>query len=95
MRLTSPQRRGTGVRSKALAATTRPGFVNPNRQEVIRDTGAKSAARNAQSVYVLRCNACQQNYGCNGMDIKARRCPACQGGVPGEAFWEREAGLFE
>ena len=95
MKLTAPPRRGTGVRSKGLASTTTPGFVNGNRQEVIRDTGAASITREAQSIYELRCNACRNRYGCNGMDIKARKCPACQGGVQGEPLREPMPGLFD
>jgi len=95
MKLTAPPRRGTGVRSKATAATTTPGFVNPNRQEVIRDTGAASTTRDSQSIYELRCNACKHRYGCNGMDIKARKCPVCQGGVVGETLREAMPSLFD
>ncbi|MEO6924559.1 MAG: hypothetical protein ABI142_12100 [Bryocella sp.] len=94
MKLTAPVRRGTGMRSKALAPTTRPGYINPNRQEVIRDTGAASRSREAQTVYEMRCNACQSRYGCNGMDIKGRRCPGCQGGAAAEAVREAAPRLF-
>jgi hypothetical protein len=48
-----------------------------------------------QVVYRLRCGKCGNEYGCNGMDIKARRCPQCQGGVAGEVLRENaQAGLF-
>jgi len=84
LKLTSPPRRGTGARSKAPSQTTTPGFTNSNKQTVIRDTGAPSTTRDKQSIYELRCDVCQHRYGCNGMDIKARCCPNCQSGTPGE-----------
>jgi hypothetical protein len=95
MKLTAPSRRGTGARMKPPAATARPGYVNTNRQEVIRDTGAPSTTRDAQSIYELRCNACRHRYGCNGMDIKARKCPACHGGAVGEPLREAMPSLFD
>ena len=78
----------------ARTPTTEPGFVNPNRQVVERATGAASGVRRNQAVYTLRCRDCGFGYGCNGLDIKERRCPACQGGVAGEAVQERQPGLF-
>jgi hypothetical protein len=84
MKLSSPGRRGGLIASKGLSPTTAPGYCNPNGQTVISDTGARSAARDRQSVYHLRCSRCSHDYGCNGMDIKARLCPRCQSGVAGE-----------
>lgn len=66
--------------------------MNPNRQVVERATGAPSATRAAQTVYALRCRDCGFVYGCNGLDIKERRCPGCQGGVPGEPLRESQQG---
>jgi hypothetical protein len=95
MKLTSKPVRGSGARIKTPAATTAPGFRNPNEQVVVRDTGASSAVRDRQSIYELRCEHCRHRYGCNGMDIKARLCPNCQGGVPGETLREsQQAALF-
>jgi hypothetical protein len=62
--------------------TTEPGFVNPNRQEVIRRTNL-AGNDHLQYTYVLRCGNCDTEYGANGSDIHLRRCPKCQGGRPG------------
>jgi hypothetical protein len=62
--------------------TTTPGYVNRNRQEVIRNTGLPGTDH-FQFVYVLRCGDCANEYGANGSDIFQRKCPACQGGAPG------------
>ncbi len=69
--------------------------MNPNRQVVERATGAPSAIRRSQTTYALRCRDCGFSYGCNGLDIKERCCPACQGGVVGEPLVERQPGLFD
>lgn len=84
MNLRSPGRRGSGITAKALSPTTTPGHTNPNGQVVIAATGAPSTLRDRQSIYHLRCTHCRHDYGCNGMDIKDRRCPNCQSGTPGE-----------
>lgn len=86
---------GVGRRTKPSAArTTIPGFVNPNRQEVMSNTGARSASFAGQVIYKLRCRDCQAEYGANGCDVHHRRCPQCQGGGPGESLREPAAGLF-
>jgi hypothetical protein len=61
--------------------TTTPGFVNPHRQEVIRNTG-NAGTDHGQFVYELKCQLSGQHYGANGSDIHERKCPACQGGKP-------------
>lgn len=94
MKLTSPPRTGMGTRSAARAATAEPGFRNPNRQVVVARTGAASTLRDRQIIYQLRCADCGHNYGCNGMDIKARRCPSCQNGAPAEPLREPQPTLF-
>jgi hypothetical protein len=65
--------------------STQPGFTNANGQMVVRPTGL-SGTDYGQSIYVLRCGHCSQEYGANGSDIWLRRCPKCQGGRPGLAF---------
>ena len=70
--------------------TTQPGYQNPNRQLVIATTGAPSTTRDSQKIYHLRCTLCRHDYGCNGMDIKARLCPNCQSGAKGEPLREPE-----
>ncbi len=94
-RPTGPPRRASAPRTGTRTPTTEPGFLNPNRQVVERATGAPSTAREGQNVYALRCRDCGHTYGCNGLDIKERRCPACQGGVPGEPLRAPQPGLFD
>jgi hypothetical protein len=95
MKLTAKARRGPGVVNRQRAQTTEPGFENPNGQVVVSSTGAPSSVRDSQVIYKLRCNRCKNEYGCNGMDIKARLCPKCQGGVPGEVLREsQQTSLF-
>ena len=98
MRLTPPTRppgRGTTAKANTRTPTTEPGFLNPNRQVVERATGAPSLIRRSQTVYALRCRDCGFTYGCNGLDIKERRCPSCQGGAEAEPLQERHPGLFD
>ena len=94
-RPTGPPRRGGNAPAGPRTPTTEPGFVNPNRQVVERATGAPSAERRGQTIYGLRCRDCGHTYGCNGLDIKERCCPRCQGGVAGEPLQERQPGLFD
>jgi hypothetical protein len=62
--------------------TTLPGYINRNRQRVIRATDLPGTDH-LQKIYVLRCEDCGTEYGANGSDIFQRRCPKCQGGKPG------------
>jgi len=77
----SKLRRSTNP-SKAAAGTTRPGYINRNRQEVVAKTGLQGNDHN-QVVYLLKCRTCGARYGANGSDIFQRRCPDCDGGRPG------------
>jgi hypothetical protein len=95
LKLTSPTGRGAGIRSRTFASTTTPGFINPRKQEVIRNTGAPSTTRDAQTIYELRCNVCKHRYGAAGIDIKDRCCPKCQNGAPGEQLREAPRSLFD
>jgi len=72
---TVPATRGSGY-------STRPGFTNANAQTVVRPTGLPGTDH-GQSIYVLRCGHCPEEYGANGSDIWLRKCPKCQGGRPG------------
>jgi len=65
--------------------TTRPGFVNKNKQVVVRATDLPGTDH-LQKIYVLRCERCRHEYGANGSDIHERKCPKCQGGKPGLPF---------
>ena len=90
MKLTSPTgSRGKVSRTSPRALTTEPGFTNGNMQQVVESTGAVSTTRESQTIYRLRCTLCKHEYGCNGLDIKARLCPACQQGTPGEPLRAR------
>ncbi|MDE1163512.1 MAG: hypothetical protein PW792_16435 [Acidobacteriaceae bacterium] len=91
MRLTSKPRAGSGVREGARAVTTEPGFRNPNAQVVVARTGAASTLRANQVIYRMKCQGCSREYGCNGMDIKARLCPFCQGGAAAEPLRDDSA----
>ena len=91
MQLTRPGASRSGPRTP----TTEPGFTNPNRQVVERATGAPSVTRDGQTIYALRCRDCAHTYGCNGLDIKERRCPRCQGGMEGEPLRAPQPGLFD
>lgn len=64
--------------------TTRIGYVNRNGQEVVRATNLPGTDH-LQQIYVLRCRRpdCHFEYGANGSDLWQRKCPRCQGGMPG------------
>ena len=70
--------------TRVAGYSTRPGFTNANAQTVIRPTGL-AGTDHGQSIYVLRCGHCSEEYGANGSDIWLRKCPRCQGGRPGLA----------
>lgn len=57
--------------------TTRIGFRNPYRQDVIRKTDLAGVA-DGQRVYLLRCADCGHEHQSDGCDVHARRCPSCQ-----------------
>jgi hypothetical protein len=78
------ERTNKAFEKRCAAQTTAPGYVNRNRQEVIRKTDLPGNDH-AQRVYVLRCGACGMEYGVNGSGIYQSKCPACQGGAAGLA----------
>ncbi len=81
----------TFAASKRLAGySTRPGYVNPKGQVVIRNTGLRGTDH-GQTVYQIGCSVCGHVYGANGADIHLRRCPLHDHGAPGLPF---EAGMF-
>lgn len=63
--------------------TTVPGYVNPNNQKVIRNTGLQGTDHN-QVVYELECLDCGKHHGANGSDSHQRRCPHCDSRSTGE-----------
>lgn len=66
----------------ASKGTTEIGYVNRNRQVVVRKTDLPGNDHN-QVVYVLRCGVCDHEYGANGSDIFQRRCPKHDSGAKG------------
>ncbi len=62
--------------------SVRPGYVNRNNQTVLRGTETRGNDH-GQYVYVLICGQCGHEYGSNGSDNFQRKCPRCQGGMPG------------
>jgi hypothetical protein len=65
--------------------STRPGYTNANGQTVVGPTGLPGTDY-GQSIYVLRCGHCSEEYGANGSDIWLRKCPKCQGARAGLAI---------
>lgn len=65
-----------------MGATTIPGYVNRNKQTVLRRTNLPGNDH-FQMTYVMQCESFKHEYGANGSDIFQRRCPACDGGAPG------------
>jgi hypothetical protein len=57
--------------------TTRIGFRNAYRQELIRKTDLAGVAE-GQRVYLLRCLDCGHEHQSDGCDVHSRRCPSCQ-----------------
>ncbi len=78
------------VQSGSSRSATRPyesvqlGYVNPNGQEVIRDTGERGSTAFSRK-YELACHHCGQHYGANGFDAHERKCPnpSCPSGQRG------------
>ncbi len=65
--------------------TTNPGFVNKNKQVVIRNTRRRGTDY-GQSVYQMACSVCGYVYGVNGSDTHLRKCPKHQKGANGLPF---------
>jgi hypothetical protein len=57
------------------------GDVNPNRQELIRRTDARSTTHPFATIWVMRCQVCGREYGSNSCDAHIRRCPYCDPSV--------------
>ena len=72
----------SGKETLTWERTTRVGYRNDRRQEVVRKTDLAGTLPD-QRVYVLRCGDCGHEYGANGCEIHDRRCPLCQAGPPG------------
>ena len=65
--------------------TTRPGTINRQRQKVLRKVDWIAGGMDGQSVYVLQCQrpGCGFEYGEEGIRVHQRKCPRCDGGLPG------------
>lgn len=67
--------------------TTEIGYINRNQQKNLGSRGVKGTDH-GQVAYKLQCQNpdCGVEYGANGTDIFQRKCPTCQGGLPGIEF---------
>src|SRR5260221_662543 len=66
--------------------TTKPGYVNPRDQEVIRNT-RKTGTGRGHWIYELKSRHSGNCYGANGSYNHRCQCPQCQGGEPGPSPW--------
>ncbi|WP_263410424.1 hypothetical protein [Terriglobus tenax] len=82
--------------SRSEAPTTRPGFVNSNKQKVIGKAAWVDSSQPNQNTYKMRCEryGCGFEYGTDGIDIHKRKCPRCQDGKPGQPAPEMLPTLF-
>ena len=66
--------------------TTVTGYVNPNGQVTVRDTGEPGTDFGARK-FQLVCSHCGLSYGANSTDIWERKCPnrLCPSGQHGRA----------
>ena len=64
------------------ARTTKIGYVNRNNQKNHGHCGESGTDHNSFA-YKLECLDCHYEYWANGTDIFQRKCPRCQGGLPG------------
>ena len=64
--------------------TTKIGFTNRNDQLCTGNRGV-AGTDHGQVSYRMACMLakCGHVYGANGTDVFQRKCPSCQGGVPG------------
>lgn len=65
-----------------MTSTTRYGYTNPHRQ---RNLGPLHVPGThfLNAAFLVNCLDCGHFYGANGCDLHHRKCPSCQGGVPG------------
>lgn len=86
-----------------MSKSTLIGHINPQRQKVIRRVGP-SPQREGRYTFELEClrehddgTICGHRYGANDFDIdgagagRGRKCPACQGGAPGDPISAAES----
>ncbi|SDA48182.1 hypothetical protein [Sinorhizobium sp. NFACC03] len=69
-----------------MQSKSKIGDVNRNNQRLVEKTEHAGNDHN-QRIWVVQCQAdienCGHVYGVNGSDFFQRKCPACQGGLPG------------
>ena len=70
------------VHQHVLERTTQIGHRNEHGQIVVAKT-LMQGTKPFERIFILRCEGCGYEYGTDGCDIHARRCPACQDGGPG------------
>ncbi|SFV31314.1 hypothetical protein SAMN05216456_1301 [Devosia crocina] len=60
------------------------GDLNRNNQRLLRKSTFRGTDHN-QFIWALQCERenCGHVYGANGSDFHQRRCPKCDGGMPG------------
>ncbi|WP_263416138.1 hypothetical protein [Terriglobus albidus] len=82
--------------SRSESPTTRPGYLNRNKQRVIGKAAWVDSNAPNQNTYKLRCEwqGCGFEYGADGIDIHKRKCPRCQDGKPGQPAPETLPTLF-
>lgn len=67
--------------------TTKIGYINRNNQKCHGTLGI-GGNDHLQYAYRMECLNCGYIYGANGSDIAERKCPECQGGMPGIRYWK-------
>ncbi len=53
------------------------GDANINKQVLVRKTPARSTNHPFATIWVMRCDRCDREYGSNSCDAHIRRCPHC------------------
>ena len=74
---------------KTAGYSTRPGYVNPRGQVVIRNTGLAGNRSRPDGCIKLAARICGHIYGANGSDIHHRRCPLHDRGAAGAGVCNR------
>lgn len=53
------------------------GQANRNQQVLVRRSSQRSSTHPFAKVWIMRCQGCDQEYGCNSCDAHLRQCPNC------------------
>jgi hypothetical protein len=97
MQLKPPPLRRRATQSRANPDAIQVGEVTGFRQKVLRRAGASINGMSGQSRYVLECQrpGCGHTYCEEGIRVRRRRCPQCDGGEPGLPVPTEEKTLFD